>query len=117
VDANPAMLAAAQHFVPGGDFREGTMEALPYPDQTFDFVFLGLVLHESDEILKALKEVLRVVRKRVGILEWPYQDQPFGPPLAHRLNPDLLADLFLEAGFGEWWQTDLSNTVLYLLEK
>jgi SAM-dependent methyltransferase len=116
VDVNPEMLASARVFVPKGDFRTGTAEALPYPDRSFDLVFLGLVLHESDNSLKALKEALRVCRKRVGILEWPYRDQSFGPPLAHRLNPEDLAGLFKTAGFREWKRTELHDTVLYLLD-
>ena len=116
VDANPEMLTAARQYVPAGDFREGTAEALPYPDGSFDLVFLGLVLHESDDTLKALKEACRVARQRVCILEWPYRDGVFGPPLADRLNPDNLADMFQKAGFRKWKLTELSNTVFYGLE-
>lgn len=116
MDANPEMLIAAREFVPGGNFREGTAEALSYPDGFFDLVFLGLVLHESDESLKALKEARRVAKKRVCILEWPYKDEAFGPPLAHRMKPEDLATLFQEAGFRKWKATDLSNTIFYRLE-
>ena len=116
VDTNPEMLAAARQFVPNGDFREGSAEALPYPDGSFDLVFLGLVLHESDEPLKAVQEARRVGRQRVGILEWPYQDGAFGPSLAHRLKPEDLTNLFQKAGFRKWEATDLANTVLYRLE-
>ena len=116
VDANPEMLISARQFVPKGSFREGSAEVLPYPDSSFDLVFLGLVLHESDETLKALQEARRVSRKRVGILEWPYRDGFFGPPLADRLNPDNLADMFKKAGFRKWKLTELSNTVFYGLE-
>jgi SAM-dependent methyltransferase len=98
------------------DFREGTAEALLYPNDSFDLVFMGLVLHESDDPLNALKEARRVAKKRAGILEWPYQDGAFGPPLAHRLNPEDLADLFQKAGFQEWKSTELSNTIFYRLE-
>ena len=116
VDANPEMLTAARQYVPAGDFREGTAEALPYPDGSFDLVFLGLVLHEADDTLKALKEARRVARQHVCILEWPYRDGVFGPPLADRLNPDNLADMFQKAGFRKWKLTELSNTVFYGLE-
>lgn len=115
VDANPEMVVAASQFVPKGNFREGAAEALPYPDGAFDLVFLGLVLHESDEPLKVLKEARRVARKRVCILEWPYQDGAFGPPLAHRLNPEELAGLIQKAGFRKWKAHDLSNTIFYQL--
>jgi len=116
VDVNPEMLVAARRFVPGGDFHEGIAEALPFPDDSFDLVFLGVVLHESEHVLKTLQEALRVAMKRVCILEWPYRDQPFGPPPAHRLTPEDLAVYFKQAGFRKWKKTDLTNTVLYCLE-
>jgi len=116
VDANPEMLVAARQFVPAGDFRQGVAEELPYPNGSFDLVFLGLVLHESDEPLKALQEARRVARQRVGILEWPYREGLFGPPLAHRLNSEDLMDLFHQAGFRKWKLTGLSNTVFYGLD-
>ncbi len=116
VDVNPEMLVAARQFVPRGDFREGTAEALPFSDGSFELVFLGLLLHESDELLKALQEARRVAGKRICILEWPYQDGAFGPPLAHRLKPKDLANLFRKTGFRKWKVSDLSNTVFYRLE-
>jgi ubiquinone/menaquinone biosynthesis C-methylase UbiE len=115
-DVNPETLPLARSFVHLGDFREGPAEALPFPDHSYDLVFLGLVLHEADDPLKALKEAHRVVRKQVCILEWPYTEQPFGPPLAHRLNPEILVGLFHEAGFRKWKTLDLANTVLYCLD-
>jgi ubiquinone/menaquinone biosynthesis C-methylase UbiE len=69
VDVNPEMIAAARQFVPQGDFREATAEALPYPEGSFDLVFFGLLLHESDEPLDVLQEARRVSRQRVCILE------------------------------------------------
>ena len=99
MDANPEMLTAARQFVPAGDFREGIAEEIPYPDGSFDLVFLGLVLHEADEPLKTLQETHRVARQRVGILEWPYLKGSFGPPLVQRLNPEDLTTMFQKAGF------------------
>ena len=116
VDVNPQMLIATRGFVPQGDFREGTAEELPYPDRSFDLIFLGLVLHETGDAVRALKEARRTTRKRVCILEWPYREQSFGPPLADRLKPEGLERSIQAAGFLSWKATDLSNTVLYLLE-
>lgn len=115
VDMNPAMLTAARQFVPEGNLREATAEALPYPNTTFDLVFFGLVLHESDEPLKVLQEARRVSRQRVCILEWPYRDQEFGPPLAHRLNPTEIADLARQAGFTHLESIQLNQLVFYRL--
>jgi SAM-dependent methyltransferase len=117
VDANPEMIAAARQFVPKGSFREATAEALPYPNASFDLVFFGLVLHESDDPLKALQEAWRVTRNRVCILEWPYRDEEIGPPLAHRIKPEELTHLIHEAGFSQWEMQALSHTVVYRLTR
>jgi SAM-dependent methyltransferase len=110
VDINPQMVPAARQFVPLGDFREATAEALPFPDASFDLVFMGLLLHESDEPLKVLQEARRVSRQRVCILEWPYLEGEFGPPLAHRLKPTEIAEMVQQAGF-----THLDNIPLTYL--
>jgi ubiquinone/menaquinone biosynthesis C-methylase UbiE len=116
VDANPEMLPIAIQYVPAGDFRQATAEALPWSDGALDLVFLGVVLHEADDALLALKEARRVARQRVCILEWPYREGVFGPPLAHRLNPDDLIVLFQKAGYHKWSMLELTDTVLYRLE-
>jgi len=116
IDANPEMVIVSRSYVPDGNFQEGIAEALPYPDRSFDLVFLGLLLHESDEPLKTLTEARRVSGKRVCILEWPYREQPFGPPLAHRLDPEILIGLFNKAGFRKWKVVELTNTSFYRLE-
>lgn len=115
VDVNQEMITAARQFVPQGDFRESTAEELPYPDASFDLVFFGLVLHESDEPLKVLREARRVSRQRVCILEWPYQDGEFGPPLAHRVNPIEIADLARQAGFTHMENIQLNYLTFYRL--
>jgi ubiquinone/menaquinone biosynthesis C-methylase UbiE len=115
VDVNPEMIAAVKHYVPTGDFRESTAEVLPFPDTAFDLVFLGLLLHESDEPLKVLQETRRVSRQRICILEWPYHDAEFGPPLAHRLNPTKIADMARQTGFAHLETIPLTHLVLYRL--
>jgi ubiquinone/menaquinone biosynthesis C-methylase UbiE len=115
LDANPEMLPAAQEFVPEGDFHLGTAEYLPWPDGSYDLVFLGVVLHESDDVLQVLKEARRVSRQSVCILEWPYKEQTFGPPLAHRLNPAELSLMFQKAGYRKWDINELNNSVLFRL--
>jgi len=73
LDANPEMLAAARDLVPGARFQEGTAESLPYPDASFDLVFMGLLFHDTDDRLKAMQEAARVTCQQVAILEWPYE--------------------------------------------
>lgn len=99
VDPNPAMIAAARALVPDTRFLEGHAEALPFADKSFDLVFLGSVLHEMDDPLKGLQEARRVARLRVAVLDWPYLDEPEGPPLEHRIKPNDLKLLARKAGF------------------
>lgn len=114
VDDAPEMLDLARAHVPGGDFKRGRAEALPYGDASFDLVFLGLVLHETDPIL-ALREARRVARVRVAIVEWPYHEEEHGPPLEHRLESVTIARLAREAGFAAAEETFLRGAVLFLL--
>jgi ubiquinone/menaquinone biosynthesis C-methylase UbiE len=113
VDINPEMVLAARKFVPQGDFREASAESLSFPDASFDMVYMGLLLHESDEPLKVLQEARRVGRKKVCILEWPYRDEEVGPPLAHRLIPSQIAELARLAGFDHLESDPLEHLVLY----
>jgi len=115
IDANAEMLAAAAKYVPDAPLREAPAEQLPFADASFDLVFLGLVLHETDDPLAALKEAHRTARRRAAILEWAYRDEPPGPPLAHRLKPEMVADLAAKAGFRQVDATHLAHVSLYRL--
>jgi SAM-dependent methyltransferase len=115
IDAKPEMIIAAREHVPAASFREGNAEVLPYLDGSFDLVFFGLVLHETDVPLKAIQEAQRVALKRVCILEWPYQDGEFGPPLNDRLKPEMVKEFAYQAGIRKIETLNLKNTVLYRL--
>jgi ubiquinone/menaquinone biosynthesis C-methylase UbiE len=117
LDVNPEMLPAAQQYVPSGTFQEGIAEKLPFPDGSFDVVFMGLLLHETDDLLAVLIEAHRVVLKRLAILEWPDEEQSFGPPREHRLAFEKIAALAKQAGFKEVKQIRLENLVLYLIDQ
>ncbi len=117
VDANPEMIVHAQRLIPDARFVVGTAEKLPYPDGTFDLVFLGLVFHETDDAEAALRTAVRVARKRIAILEWPYREQEFGPPLPHRIEPERLAELFAAAAGRQPTVTSLANLDLIVLDK
>jgi ubiquinone/menaquinone biosynthesis C-methylase UbiE len=99
IDVNTDLLALARQYVPTTQFEEAPAEMILFGDQAFDLVFLGHVLHEVDNQLGALQEARRVARQRVTILEWPYRQEEKGPPLEHRLKPEVVSDLATEAGF------------------
>jgi len=119
VDIKEEMLEAARAFVPKGAFKLAPSDKLPFADRSFDLVFMGLVLHETDDPLAALREAWRVCALRTAILEWPDAEQkgPFGPPRADRIAA---ADLYKHAetaGFARWTAIHLDRLVLYILEK
>jgi ubiquinone/menaquinone biosynthesis C-methylase UbiE len=116
LDANPEMLAAARSFVPKGDFYEGTAEKLPFPDYSFDVVFMGLLLHETDETLSAMCEARRVTKERLAVLEWTDEVQAFGPPKEDRLSSEKIRAFGNQAGFKQVSEIQLNTLVLYLLD-
>lgn len=115
IDPNPEMLAAARLFVPEAKFEQATVEAIPFPDKSFDIVFLGVVLHEADDVRRALSECRRVARGSVEILEWAYREEDFGPPLEHRLEPQAVLAMAEEAGFRSRDVHPLKHLLLYYI--
>ena len=115
IDANPKMLEMARQYLPDAELRQATAEKIPFPAQAFDIVFMGLVLHEIDEILTALQEARRVASQRVAILEWSYRTEDFGPGLEERIPPETMASLCRQIGFEDMETFPLEKLVLYLL--
>jgi len=116
IDANFEMLPAARSYVPQGRFLQSTAEALPFAPKSFDLIFYGLVFHEVDDPTRVFEVARRVSRKRICLLEWPYREQSFGPPMNDRLSPGRLEELFHQAGFVRWECIRLKNTDLYCLD-
>ena len=115
IDSNPEMLKAAQQFVPNGTFQEGIVEKITLKDKTFDLVFLGHILHESDNIMSALSESKRCAKKRVTVLEWPYKQDESGPPLEHRLKTEDILAAASTVGFSQMETIQLNHMVLFRL--
>jgi ubiquinone/menaquinone biosynthesis C-methylase UbiE len=99
IDTNTELLAVARSYVPHSRFQIAPAEEIPFEASFFDLVFLGHVLHETDNPITALREARRVARNRVAVLEWPYRKDEQGPPLEHRLTPETIEDLANKAGF------------------
>jgi SAM-dependent methyltransferase len=62
IDAAESLVAIARERVPGGDFRTGEMEALPYADRSFDLVTGFSSFQFAASPGKALQEAGRVSR-------------------------------------------------------
>lgn len=71
LDAADALIAIARDRVPGGDFRVGDLEELPYDDDRFDVAFASMSIMFAAEPSIALREMGRVTvpggRVTVGI--------------------------------------------------
>ncbi len=99
LDADPEMTAAARKAVPGVQYCVGGAEALPFADQSFDALFMGMVLHEIADPLAALFESRRVASKQLTVLEWPQPGPNDPPPPARRLARREIAEMSHSAGF------------------
>lgn len=117
LDVAEEMLRAARRQVPSVPFLRALMEALPFSAGAFDLVFLGHALHETDDLPATLAELARCARLRVAALEWPYREEPHGPPLAHRLRPDQVTAAAAGLGFVRREALPLAHMVLFRLTK
>ena len=111
IDISEEMIRAVKNFVERGEFLTAPVEKIPYPDKSFDLVFLGHVLHEAEDQLKALEEA-----SRVAILEWPYIKEKSGPPLEHRISSEKVSDLAQKIGLKNIEILKLEHMVLIRID-
>jgi ubiquinone/menaquinone biosynthesis C-methylase UbiE len=116
LDINREMIEAVKEFVPEGEFLTAPAESIPYPDKSFDLVFLSHVLHETNSPLKALREAKRVAKNRIVILEWPYIEEEVGPPLQHRISLEKISELAYKAGLKNIENFQLKHMVLTIID-
>jgi SAM-dependent methyltransferase len=75
LDAAEGLIKLARERVPGGDFRVGDIESLPFDDDTFDVVFAANSVQYSEDRIAALSEFGRVCKPDGRIVA-----SLFGPP-------------------------------------
>jgi hypothetical protein len=64
--------------------------------------------------LEALREARRVAVQRLAVLEWPYEEQSYGPPLEHRMAYERIVVLAQLADLKLVTQVRLESLVLYI---
>lgn len=62
VDLSAEMIEHARANNPEVEFKSGRLEALPFPDRTFDLVMCGLALTHVSEISRPISEIARVLK-------------------------------------------------------
>ncbi len=77
VDAAPALISIVRQRVPQADVREADLEALPFPDDTFDAVVAVNTIFYTANIRAAARELVRVTRQggRVLVTAWGPTDR------------------------------------------
>ena len=62
IDPSASFIAALRDRLPGVDAREGTADALPFDDATFDLVIAQLVVHFMPDPVAGIAEMARVAK-------------------------------------------------------
>ncbi len=77
LDPGPGMLAVAERLAPGIEWRRGTAESLPFPDDSFDAVVSQFGLMFFEDKRRALREMHRVLRPggRLAVAVWDALDR------------------------------------------
>lgn len=80
LDLNEGMLEVARRKAPAVTWRQGRAEALPFADQSFDVVVSQFGLMFFDDRVRALQEMLRVLRPggKLAIAVWDSLDHTPG---------------------------------------
>ena len=63
IDINHEHIEAAKNKYPGINFIQGEMEALPFEDEFFDTIIMMDVLEHTNDRIKSLSEICRVLKK------------------------------------------------------
>jgi ubiquinone/menaquinone biosynthesis C-methylase UbiE len=116
IDASPEMIQVAQQKSakdgPAVEFRVALIEAIPFPDATFDLVTSSLMLHHLPDDLKAkgFLEIRRVLKPGGRFMAVDFAAHNHSP-LGHLLSTfghsrgesrvDTLTPMLKDAGFGD----------------
>ena len=115
IDPDSDMIDAARLYTTGIDYCVGKAEALPFADDSFESLFMGMVLHETTDPLTALREARRVTQRDLAILEWPFP-RSGNPPPARRFTEQQIDSMSRTAGFTRVSIHRLNQVVLYLVQ-
>jgi len=83
IDPDPGMLAVAARLAPGVAWRQGTADAMPYPDGSFDAVVSQFGLMFFPDRRASLREMLRVLAPggRMAVAVWDTLENAHAYPI------------------------------------
>ena len=116
IDPDPLMVAAARSHLSDLICVVGTAEALPFGNDSFEALFMGMVLHETADPQLALIEARRVAKRTLAVLEWPPPAPTDPPPPARRFSRRQVGSMARTAGFSSVSIHSLRQAVVYLLQ-
>lgn len=79
LDLSESMLGVARQLVPGAVFHQGDVQALPFPDESFDHVIASFMLMFVADQASGVSEMLRVLKPggRLVVSVWePLENNP-----------------------------------------
>ena len=76
---------------------------LPMPDEVADALYMINLHHELADPAASYAEAFRLLKPgaRLLVVDWAPRETPKGPPLEVRAQPELVAGLLGDAGFGD----------------
>jgi SAM-dependent methyltransferase len=124
LDPFQGMLRHLKQRVPSITTVQGNGEALPFPDNTFDFTYCVAVMHHvagKPNVRQTLKEMVRVTKPGGKIMIWDHNPRnPYWPLLMKRVPQDtgaerLIPDREIRAGLAAGGAITIFNRPLGLM--
>ena len=123
VDTNPQMVDICQKQITSAHL--GNVEVkqcdefdFTLEDNSLDGVFLAFVIHESNDYIRLLQSVGKLLKPNgwITILEWSGKESAEGPSLQQQLVPDTLRQLANEAGlrYRNWRELNSNQYMMTL---
>lgn len=90
---------------------------IPIDAKAVDFALLAYVLHETEDKVRFLKEIRRIIRPggRFLVIDWKKKTEEHGPPRQERLSIKTSMGLLKEAGFASIKASSLNPSHYFIL--